>query len=255
MLPERVEGGSVDSSASPPDGPEVDAASSFCTTTGVGHGLCADFDLVSTVAEGWLPVSGGTGAPPAFASEPLPLPSAPRDMRAVLEPRDGGTGASTSFVRKTQAYVVASGRPRARIELDFRVERGDVDGADAMLLLLGDPELGIGLALQGPGSSMLQVTAYERAIDTGAPVEIPRTLLSTVNMHEWTHLVLLVEARVDATTPPHALVTINGSTEAFDLAYLHPFGATFRADVGLAARGPSAGTWTVFYDNVLLDWQ
>lgn len=225
---------------------------SFCKTDGA-HDFCADFDdqrPADTVGF-TLPEVAGNGQPPIVVAD-VGTPRQTGALKAMLERGATTVGYHAARWNLVDLYATGATRKRVKIAFDLYIERADANPYGAYMAVLGDPSFTFFLEQVDGGTELSLSTVQSFKDDGGAPIvsQVPEL---GVPMRTWTRLTIAVTPRAGDPSPASLTLTVGGQakTYTFPSASLP---SQFAADIGIAT-GDLGGGWTVYYDNVTMDWK
>jgi hypothetical protein len=224
-----------------------DAAQTFCAAH-PGHSLCADFDDVPQVYAGWTRTDEVDGATVAF-DNPGSAPSPPRVLRVQLTPTPNGPSAGLTRIFQRGSSQVLT------VSADVFVK--DVPSAQGA-------QVQIARVMLAPYSMGVEVKLGQQADVEENGHQFVHALAAQPPENRWFHLDLSVDTGSGADAGA-IRVDIDGVTVAsFPRAASIPdgapsspsCGANCSISIGLEpAKGdPDAGTLSISFDNVLIDW-
>jgi hypothetical protein len=242
---------SADTSMAAPDASPDAAPLGFCKSGGP-HDLCVDFDDDVDLLQ-VFPVleKEGTGVRPIVvhdAGTPLPLGA----MRSDLErgPSDAGYHAARFSAQDLYPASLGATRPRVKISFDLLVARADISGSGAYVMNLEGPVFRLYLNTVDGGSDLMVSTV--RNDGTGSSItEDPGF---RIKVGAWTRFVLSVGQRTGDPSGAGATLSVGGMSSTYTLVS-EALPSGLRADIGLGTTNATGVAWTVYYDNVALDWK
>ena len=243
--------------ARPDPVPSVDAApeaaSSFCSTAG-HHDLCADFEginAIDMVGFTQSEVAGSGTAPFLVTDAGTPLPTGA--MKASLERTPSPDGYHAARWTLQGLYdPTSTQRVPVKIAFDIFVERADPTGAPVYVMFLGSPNLQFTLTQADAGTD-LAVTTVRNAPGDGGGV-VTDVIAPTVPVGKWTRISVAVAARAGSPSAAGVTLSVGAQGKTYQLEP-QALSTTFRGDVGLGTTNGAGAAWTVYYDNVTIDWK
>jgi hypothetical protein len=225
------------------DAAAPDGAVGFCA--GAKHDFCADFDESPDPTVGWTTADQQGGC--TFAAFAGDYRSAPRALQ--LHCHATGAGGSAKFV----FAAPATGRSRAHLELDYRLDEGTfTDGSQGFALFAiadnGVPQISL---VDGANTAWFVNIAHGTG---GAPQALPMQPAQDPPLGTWTHASF--DAALSTATGSISL-TWNGTTTAAAGAGQNTADATFTTlgiEIDLSSIGMTSPDATLLVDNIAVDF-